>query len=140
MWDTAGEVRTISYAMYSSGPLHMNEQRQDDQLEPTYKSVPIQDVALKTSPERWTIEILWNFDIKTNHQISSRQPRDSQTKKKKQKQWNYRIVDFSIPADHRIKLKEDKKRNKNSDFTRELKKTMEDENDGDTEWDWKYEH
>ena len=35
----------------------MDEQRQDDQLEPIYNSsVPTQDVALKTSRERWTIE------------------------------------------------------------------------------------
>ena len=35
----------------------MDEQRQDDQLEPTYNSsVPIQDVALKTYQKRWTIE------------------------------------------------------------------------------------
>ena len=36
--DTAGEVRTSSYVMYSVGPLHMDEQRQDVQLEPTYSS------------------------------------------------------------------------------------------------------
>ena len=37
--------------------LHMHEQRQDDQLEPTYNSsVPIQDVALRTCHEQWTIE------------------------------------------------------------------------------------
>ena len=42
---------------YSRGPLHMNEQRQDDRLEPIYNSsVPIQDVALKTYQKRWTIE------------------------------------------------------------------------------------
>ena len=35
----------------------MDGQRQDDQLEPTYNSsVAIQDVALKTNRERWTIE------------------------------------------------------------------------------------
>ena len=35
----------------------MDEQRQDDKLEPIYNSsVPIQDVALKTSLEQWTIE------------------------------------------------------------------------------------
>ena len=35
----------------------MDEQRQNDQLEPTYNSsVPIQDVASKTYRERWTIE------------------------------------------------------------------------------------
>ena len=55
--DTAGEVGTNSLGTYSRGPLHMEEQRQDDQLEPTYNSsVPIQDVALKTNRERWTIE------------------------------------------------------------------------------------
>ncbi len=35
----------------------MDEQKQDDQLEPIYNSsVPIQDVALKIYRERWTIE------------------------------------------------------------------------------------
>ena len=35
----------------------MDEQRQDDQLEPTYNSpVPIQNVALKTYRKRWAIE------------------------------------------------------------------------------------
>ena len=38
--------------------LHMNEKRQDDQQEPIYdSSVQIQDVALKTCRERWTIEM-----------------------------------------------------------------------------------
>ena len=42
---------------YSCGLLHTDEQRQDDQLEPIYNSsVPIQDVALKSYRERWTIE------------------------------------------------------------------------------------
>ena len=35
----------------------MDKQKKDDQLQPTYNtSVPIQDVALKTDWERWTIE------------------------------------------------------------------------------------
>ena len=42
--------------MYSCGPLHMTEQKQDNQLEPTYKSsVPIHDVTLKTSWKQWMI-------------------------------------------------------------------------------------
>ena len=42
--------------MYSYGPPHMAEQKQDDQLEHTYSSyVRIQDVALKTCRKRWTI-------------------------------------------------------------------------------------
>ena len=57
MWDTAGEVRINSLATYSCGPLHIDEQRQNDQQESIYNSsVPIQDIALKTSQERWTIE------------------------------------------------------------------------------------
>ena len=42
--------------MYSCGTLHMDEQKQDDQLEPTYSSyVLIRDEALKTCQKQWTI-------------------------------------------------------------------------------------
>ena len=42
--------------MYSCGPLHIDYQRQDDQLEPTYSSsMPIRDVAPKTCRKQWTI-------------------------------------------------------------------------------------
>ena len=55
--DTPGEVKTNSLAMYSSGPLNMDEQSLDDKLEPIYRSsVPIEDVAWKTCQERWMIE------------------------------------------------------------------------------------
>ena len=67
MWDTAGEVGTNSEATYSGGPLHIDKQRQDDQLEPIYKSsVLIQDVALKTYRVWWTIERVgeyWQYDM-----------------------------------------------------------------------------
>ena len=57
MQKTAGEVVMNSEVVYSCGPLHMDEQGQDDQLLPTYgSSVPIWDVALKTSRKQWTIE------------------------------------------------------------------------------------
>ena len=37
------------------GPFHVDEQKQDDQLEPiNNSSVPIQDIALKSSLEPWT--------------------------------------------------------------------------------------
>ena len=43
--------------MYSYGPPHMAEQKQDDQLEHTYSSyVRIWDVALKTCQRWWMIE------------------------------------------------------------------------------------
>ena len=49
MQDTAGEAGTSSLVMYSYGPPHTAEQKQDDLLEHTYSSyVRIRDVALKT--------------------------------------------------------------------------------------------
>ena len=57
MRDTAGEVGTNSLVTYSCGPLHIDEQRQNDLLEPTYNSsVLIRDVILGTCRKRWTIE------------------------------------------------------------------------------------
>ena len=42
--------------MYSYGPLHMADQKQGDQLEPTYSSsARIRGVALRTCRKRWTI-------------------------------------------------------------------------------------
>ena len=56
MLDTAREVWASSDVKYSCGPLHMDEQRQDVQLEPTYSSpVPIRNVALKTYQKKLTI-------------------------------------------------------------------------------------
>ena len=55
MQDNAGEVGTSSLVMYY-GTLHMTEQKQGDQLEPTYSSsVRIRGVALRTNRKRWTI-------------------------------------------------------------------------------------
>ena len=51
MQNTAEEVGTNS-----CGPLHVDEQRQDDQLEPTFhSSVPIRNVALMTCRKQWTM-------------------------------------------------------------------------------------
>ena len=51
--DTAVEARTNSSVMYSNGPPHMAQQKQDDQLEHTYSSyVRIRDVTLKTCQKR----------------------------------------------------------------------------------------
>ena len=47
---TAGELSMNSYAMFSYGPLHMDEQVLVDQLELIYNSsIQTQDVAKKTS-------------------------------------------------------------------------------------------
>ena len=43
-------------------------------------------------------------------------------------------MDFAISADHRVKLKEDKKREKCLDLARERKKTMEHKSDDDANY------
>ena len=69
--------------------------------------------------ENDTHKLLWDFDIQTDHLISARRP-DLIIIIKKQK--ICKIVDFAVPADHRIKLKECEKRDKYLDLARELKK------------------
>ena len=64
----------------------------------------------------------------SNNLGQTTRPIDSLKKKKR----TYRIVDFAVPADHRVKLKERKKRDKCQDLATELKKTMEHESDSDT--------
>ena len=47
-----------------------------------------------------------------------------------------KIVDFAVPADHRIKLKEKEKKDKYVDLAKELKKNMEHESDVYTNCNW----
>ena len=87
--------------------------------------------------ENDTHKLLWNFDIQTNHLISTRRPDliiINQNKMKEKK--ICKIVDFAVPADHIIRLKECVKRNKYLDLARELKKIMEYEGDNYTNCDW----
>ena len=63
--------------------------------------------------ENDTHKLLWDFDIQTDYRISSRRPdliiinNKNKTKRKKKKGKRIRkIVNFAVPADHRIKLKE----------------------------------
>ena len=57
-------------------------------------------------------ELLWDFDIHTDHLISARRPDliIITKKKKKKRERICKIVDFAVPADHRIKLKECEKK------------------------------
>ena len=70
--------------------------------------------------ENDTHKLLWDFDIQMDHLISARRPDLIIINNKKKKTW--KIVDFAVPADHRIKLKECEKRDKYVDLARELKK------------------
>ena len=56
-------------------------------------------------------------------------------KEKKEKKRTCQIVDFSISADHRVKLKESEKRDEYLDLAREGK-TMVYEGNGDTNNNW----
>ena len=65
--------------------------------------------------ENDTHKLLWDFDIQMDHLISARTPDLIIINKKKK-------IDFAVPADHRIKLKECEKRDKYHDLGRELEK------------------
>ena len=65
-------------------------------------------------------KLLLDFDIQTDHLISARRPDLIIINKKKKR--ICKIVDFAVPADHRIKLKECEKRDKYLDLARELKR------------------
>ena len=68
-------------------------------------------------------KLLWDFNIQTDHLIPARRPDlIIIKKKKKKKKRTCKIVDFAVPADHKIKLKECEKKDKNLDLARELKK------------------
>ena len=69
--------------------------------------------------ENYTHKHLWDFDIHTDQRISARRPDLKIINKKKR---TCKIVDFAVPADHRIKLKECENKDKNIDLARELKK------------------
>ena len=70
--------------------------------------------------ENDTNKLLCDFDIQKDHLISARRPDLIIINKKKKK--ICRIVDFAVPVDHRIKLKDCEKRDKYLDLARELKK------------------
>ena len=72
-----------------------------------------------TCSRKWHTQTPMELDIQTDHLISARRPDLIIINKKKK---ICEIVDFAVPADHRIKLKECEKRNKYLNLARELKK------------------
>ena len=70
--------------------------------------------------ENDSYKLLWDFDIHTDPLISARRP--DLIIINKQKENLQKNVDFAVPADHRIKLKEYEKKDKYLDLARELKK------------------
>ena len=81
--------------------------------------------------ENDTHKLRWDFDVQTDHLISTKRPDLIIINKK-----TCRIVDFAVPADHRIKPKECEKNDKYLDLARELKITTEHESDNCSNRDW----
>ena len=71
--------------------------------------------------ENATHKLLWDFNIQTDHLIPARRP-DLIIINKKKKKKICKIVDFVVPADHRINLKESEKKDKYFDLARGVKK------------------
>ena len=64
-------------------------------------------------------KLLWDFEIQADHQISARRPVLIEINQKKR---TCRIVDFAVPLDHRVKLKECENRDECLNLATELKK------------------
>ena len=74
---------------------------------------------LESILENETYKIFWDFEIQTDHQIPAGWPDlvivNEKKKKKKKKEREKkrdrtcRIVDFAVPGDHRLKIKEKEK-------------------------------
>ena len=79
--------------------------------------------------EKVTHKILWDFEIQADHLISTKRP---DLVKKGCVCVGGEIVDFALPADYKVKLKESVKKNEYLDLAKKLKNTMEYEGDADT--------
>ena len=64
-------------------------------------------------------KLLWDFNIQTDRLIPARRPDLIIINKRKR---ICKIVNFAVPVDHRINLKESQKKDKYLDLARELKK------------------
>ena len=66
-------------------------------------------------------EILCKFEIQTEHLIPSRRP-DLVLNKKNKKA--HHLMDFTVPAGHKVKIKDNGKIDKYLDFAREQRKKI----------------
>ena len=82
-------------------------------------------------------KLQWDFNIQTDHLIPARRPDLIIINKRTR---ICKIVDFAVPADHRINLKEGEKKDKYLDLARELKKTVEHESKDCANCDWCVRH
>ena len=73
----------------------------------------------ESDPKKETHKLLRSFEIQVDHLISARRPDLIIINNEKR---TCKIVDFVVPANHRVKLKESEKKDKYLDLAKELKK------------------
>ena len=87
--------------------------------------------------ENETHKFFWDLEIQTDHLISARRLDLEIVNKKKR---TCQIVDFAVPADFRVKMTENEKKDKYRDLARKLKKnptkTVEHQSDSYTNFNW----
>ena len=73
--------------------------------------------------ENETLKFFRDFEIQTSYLILTRQPDRVivNQKRKKERKRTCRTVGFTVLTDHRVKIKENDKRDRNLDLARELK-------------------
>ena len=88
--------------------------------------------------ENETQKILLDFELRMDHLFPARK-RDQviinkKEKEKEKEKRTCRIVDFAIPGDQRMKIKENEKKDNYLDLAREIQKVIKQKSDGDTCW------
>ena len=72
--------------------------------------------------EKETHKILWSFEIRMDHRIPTSRPDQVFINKRRRKKPKCPRVDFAVPGDHWVTMKESEKINKYLDFSRDPKK------------------
>ena len=87
-----------------------------------HNQAPILENDAQIYMRLWQTHRSPNLGQKTRPYRRQKRPEDQTLSTKKKKKKICKIVDFAVPADHRIKLKECEKKDKYLDLTRGLKK------------------
>ena len=67
--------------------------------------------------ENYKSQVIWDFEVQTDHETQARRPDLIIVDKERN---TCQILDFAIPGDHRVEMKEKEKREKYQDLAREL--------------------
>ena len=88
------------------------------------------------SPGKWVTQTVMGFCDTNGSPYLSQTTRPYYNQQKKKKKITCWFVDFAVPADHRLKLKEGEKKDIKLELARELKKSVEHENDDCNNYNW----